>query len=83
MEGLIGTRREFLTGGALAFAQPAAQTRSTVSWSLVADGKIAVYSGRVDLGTGVRTALTRMAGEELDVPFESLWQSLDPEWRRA
>lgn len=31
MEGLIGTRREFLTGGALAFAQPAAGPATPVS----------------------------------------------------
>src|SRR5262249_14356444 len=35
-----------------------------------ADGKVTVYSGKVDLGTGVRTALTQMAAEELDVPLE-------------
>ena len=34
-----------------------------------ARGRIAVYSGKVDLGTGVRTALAQMAAEELDVPF--------------
>ncbi|MBO0737416.1 MAG: hypothetical protein J2P48_12730 [Alphaproteobacteria bacterium] len=31
MEGLIGTHREFLTGGALAFAQPAAGPATPVS----------------------------------------------------
>ena len=35
-----------------------------------ADGKVTVYSGKVDLGTGVRTALTQMAAEELDVPLD-------------
>ncbi|MBL6458963.1 xanthine dehydrogenase family protein molybdopterin-binding subunit [Belnapia sp. T6] len=34
-----------------------------------ADGKVTVFSGKVDLGTGVRTALTQMAAEELDVPL--------------
>jgi nicotinate dehydrogenase subunit B len=34
------------------------------------DGKVTVYSGKVDLGTGVRTALTQMAAEELDVPLD-------------
>lgn len=33
------------------------------------DGKITVFSGKVDLGTGVRTALAQMAAEELDVPL--------------
>lgn len=31
-------------------------------------GKVTVYSGKVDLGTGVRTAITQIAAEELDVP---------------
>jgi nicotinate dehydrogenase subunit B len=35
-----------------------------------ADGNATVYSGKVDLGTGVRTALTQIAAEELDLPVE-------------
>jgi CO/xanthine dehydrogenase Mo-binding subunit len=31
-------------------------------------GKVTVYSGKVDLGTGVRTAIAQIAAEELDVP---------------
>jgi nicotinate dehydrogenase subunit B len=38
--------------------------------SVGADGHITVYSGKVDLGTGVRTALTQIAAEELDVAFD-------------
>ena len=34
------------------------------------DGRVTVFSGKVDLGTGVRTALTQMAAEELDVPLD-------------
>ncbi len=34
-----------------------------------ADGQVTVFSGKVDLGTGVRTALTQIAAEELDVPL--------------
>jgi CO/xanthine dehydrogenase Mo-binding subunit len=33
------------------------------------DGVVTVYSGKVDLGTGVRTALSQMVAEELDVPM--------------
>jgi nicotinate dehydrogenase subunit B len=33
------------------------------------DGSVLVYSGKVDLGTGVRTALTQIVAEELDVPM--------------
>src|SRR5258705_448493 len=32
-------------------------------------GNVAVFSGKVDLGTGVRTAITQIAAEELDVPM--------------
>jgi nicotinate dehydrogenase subunit B len=35
-----------------------------------AKGRVSVYSGKVDLGTGVYTALTQMAAEELCVPLE-------------
>ncbi len=37
-----------------------------------ADGKVTIFSGKVDLGTGVRTALSQIAAEELYVPFESV-----------
>ena len=32
-------------------------------------GKVTVYSGKVDLGTGVRTAITQIVADELDVPM--------------
>src|ERR1051326_33152 len=35
--------------------------------SLGADGHVTVYTGKVDLGTGTRTALRQLAAEELDV----------------
>ena len=34
-----------------------------------ADGRVTVFSGKVDLGTGVRTALAQLVAEELDVDF--------------
>jgi len=33
-----------------------------------ADGSVTVYSGKVDVGTGLRIAVAQMAGEELGVP---------------
>lgn len=40
-------------------------------WLAIApDGQVTVFSGKVDLGTGVRTALAQIVAEELDVPFE-------------
>src|SRR5260221_7663405 len=59
----------------LARAQPIAAAK-TVSPDRVdgflaidRDGSVLVYSGKVDLGTGVRTALTQIVAEELDVPM--------------
>jgi nicotinate dehydrogenase subunit B len=37
-----------------------------------ADGRVTVYSGKVDLGTGVRTALAQLVAEELDVDFKQI-----------
>src|SRR5258706_88720 len=43
------------------------------SWLAVApDGTITVFSGKVDLGTGVETALAQIVAEELDVPFNKI-----------
>jgi nicotinate dehydrogenase subunit B len=36
------------------------------------DGSVLIYSGKVDLGTGVRTALTQIVAEELDVPMSRI-----------
>jgi nicotinate dehydrogenase subunit B len=36
------------------------------------DGTVTVFSGKVELGTGVQTALTQIVAEELDVPFERI-----------
>jgi nicotinate dehydrogenase subunit B len=40
------------------------------SWlSIDRDGGVTIYVGKVELGTGVMTALAQVAAEELDVPF--------------
>jgi CO/xanthine dehydrogenase Mo-binding subunit len=36
------------------------------------DGTVTVFSGKVDLGTGLRTALTQMVADELDVGFSKV-----------
>jgi nicotinate dehydrogenase subunit B len=47
-----------------------ADPTSLDSWLAVApDGTVTVFSGKVDLGTGVETALAQIVAEELDVPF--------------
>ncbi len=34
-------------------------------------GGVTLYSGKVDLGTGIGTALTQIVAEELDVPLRT------------
>jgi nicotinate dehydrogenase subunit B len=59
-----------------AVAQGAAQTKTVAPdevdafLSINTEGQVTVYSGKVDLGTGIRTALTQIAAEELDLPFD-------------
>src|SRR5512145_668888 len=36
------------------------------------DGTVTLFTGKVDLGTGIRTALRQLAAEELDVPYERI-----------
>ena len=43
------------------------------SWlSIGRDGQVTVFVGKVDLGTGTKTALSQIAAEELSVPFERI-----------
>ncbi len=62
-----------------AFAQDAAAAAKPVTLDQVesflaidAKGGVTLYAGKVDLGTGVRTALTQIVAEELDVPLASV-----------
>ncbi|MBX9776204.1 MAG: molybdopterin-dependent oxidoreductase [Xanthobacteraceae bacterium] len=78
------SRRDLLTGGGAlivsfslageAAAQQAAQRPLSIAevdayLAIDVRGRVTLYSGKVDLGTGVRTALAQIAAEELDVPF--------------
>jgi CO/xanthine dehydrogenase Mo-binding subunit len=79
-------RRDFLkTGGALVisftvplqsvFAQPKPDPRflTAGAWLEIApDGKVTFYTGKVELGTGVETALAQLVAEELDVPLSNI-----------
>src|SRR5206468_6965533 len=56
------------------FSKKPSQTNKTVApdqvdafLAITADQNVTVYSGKVDLGTGVRTAMVQIAAEELDV----------------
>jgi nicotinate dehydrogenase subunit B len=67
-----------VSGSNPAFAQGAA-TAKTVSpdevdgfLKIAHDGAVTLYSGKVDLGTGVRTAMTQIVAEELDVPLRAV-----------
>lgn len=41
------------------------------SWlSIAKDGTVTLFVGKVELGTGIQTALAQIAAEELDVPFD-------------
>src|SRR5262245_20207652 len=50
-------------------AKPVALTEVDSFLAIDPRGQVTVYSGKVDLGTGVATALRQIAAEELDVPF--------------
>jgi CO/xanthine dehydrogenase Mo-binding subunit len=43
------------------------------SWIAIAqDGKVTLFTSKVELGTGIETALAQIAAEELDVPLSSV-----------
>jgi nicotinate dehydrogenase subunit B len=85
MKRMIDRRALLRGGGALVVTfglrldQPAALALTTAKeispdrvdafLAITMDGRVTVYSGKVDLGTGVLTALTQMVAEELDVPL--------------
>jgi nicotinate dehydrogenase subunit B len=50
-------------------AKPLALTEVDSFLAIDKTGKVTIYSGKVDLGTGVATALRQIVAEELDVPF--------------
>ena len=70
----------FLGPGARALGAPAEslppgqpEATSLDSWLAVApDGTITVFTSKVELGTGVETALAQMVAEELDVSFQRI-----------
>ena len=43
------------------------------SWLAIGqDGSVTVFTSKVDLGTGVETALAQIVAEELDIPFKRI-----------
>jgi len=87
MNAIINRRSLLQAGGALtvAFAlglrprgaaawteKPVAADEVAAFLSIDAQGGVTVYVGKVDLGTGVRTAFMQLAAEELDVPLSRI-----------
>lgn len=63
---LLGTSFNTAAQGA---AKSMAKDEVDAWLGIAANGRVTVYSGKVDLGTGTRTALAQMVAEELDVDF--------------
>ena len=57
---------------AQAAAKPVVLTEVNSFLAIDKSGKVTVYSGKVDLGTGVYTALQQIVAEELDVPMNRI-----------
>jgi CO/xanthine dehydrogenase Mo-binding subunit len=53
-------------------AKPVILTEVDSFLTINPDGAVTVYSGKVDLGTGVKTALTQIVADELDVTMSSV-----------
>src|SRR6476620_5888100 len=50
--------------------KPLALTEVDAFLSIDARSRVTVYSGKIDFGTGLRTALMQIVADELDVPFD-------------
>ena len=76
----LKTGGALVVGFSLGIPQAGAQGTAAASKTVAADqvdgflaidanGRVTVYSGKVDLGTGVRTAMAQIAAEELSLPM--------------
>ncbi|GJE46632.1 Nicotinate dehydrogenase subunit B [Methylobacterium soli] len=52
------------------FSKPIAPDQVDSFLALGADGRATIFSGKVDLGTGIETAMAQIAAEELDLPLD-------------
>jgi len=51
--------------------------RELDSWlAVMQDGSVTMFTGKVDIGTGTRTALAQIVADELDVPFSRITMSM-------
>jgi nicotinate dehydrogenase subunit B len=60
------------TAPALAPAKAVDKTRVESFVAIQHDGSAIIYTGKVDLGNGSRTAMSQLAADELDLPFERI-----------
>lgn len=68
-------RGDRLAAGAVVNVEVTRSTdpRAAASWVEVdRDGTVTAYSGKIDMGTGVRTAYAQIVAEELDVPIDAV-----------
>ena len=71
--GFSLSRPNVLGGATRHLATLAPSATQLDSWLVVAaDGSITVFCGKVELGTGVSTALRQIVAEELDAPFDRI-----------
>lgn len=69
--GAAGINSETAGGQRWVQAQP--QTTLIDDWlSIAPDGAVTLFSGKVELGTGVQTALAQIVADELDIPLASV-----------
>ena len=68
----LGLPVETLAQTAPAAAKPLALNAVDTFLAVDPKGIVTVYSGKVDLGTGVKTALSQIVADELDVPMASV-----------
>ena len=66
----LGLPSHALAQDAPATGKPLGLNEVDTFLAIDANGKVTVYSGKVDLGTGLLTALTQIAADELDVPLD-------------
>jgi nicotinate dehydrogenase subunit B len=58
--------------GTLAIVRPEANGRPKIFVVLLDDGACVGFNGHVDLGTGIRTSLSQIIAEELDLPMAAV-----------
>ena len=70
VQGLGEVPEAARSGGTLSVKRKSTGDSAENFLILTSDGSITAFSGHVDLGTGIRTALAQIVAEELDVALE-------------